>query len=117
MDAAFERRRKRRGRAAETATVAVLRLRGLRVLARNVRVRGAVEVDIVARSGSTLVLVEVKARAADSGLEAVDARRRHGLRRAGEQLLADPAYAWARTLRFDVVAWHGLRPAHLTAAF
>ena len=95
----------------------VLRARGLRVLARNVRVRGAAEVDLLARAGSTLVLVEVKARRAGGAAEAVDERRRRNLRRAGEVLLADPAHSWASAVRFDVVALDGFSIRYLRDAF
>jgi putative endonuclease len=105
------------GRRAETAAALFLRLRGLRVLARNVPVRGACEVDVLARRGRTLVLVEVKARRRGEPAEAVVAARQAALRRSGEALLADPAHAWAEAVRFDVVVVRGVRIRHLPAAF
>jgi putative endonuclease len=51
----------KRGRGAETLACWYLRLRGWRILARRARVPGG-EVDVVARRGSTLAFVEVKAR-------------------------------------------------------
>ena len=51
----------RRGRSAETLACWYLRLHGWRILARRARVPGG-EVDVVARRGSTLAFVEVKAR-------------------------------------------------------
>lgn len=54
----------KRGRGAETLACWWLRLRGWRILARRARVPGG-EVDIVARRGSTLAFVEVKARASE----------------------------------------------------
>jgi putative endonuclease len=117
VDAAVERGRKQRGRLGETAAVALLRARGVRILARNVRVRGGCEVDVVGRRGTTLVLVEVKARRGGGSAEAVVASRQRALRRAAEQLLADPQHAWAGRVRFDVVGWDGLRPQHLRDAF
>ena len=54
----------RRGRGAETLACWYLRLKGWRILARRVRVRGG-EVDIVARRGRTLAFVEVKARSSE----------------------------------------------------
>ena len=55
----------KRGRGAETLACWYLRLKGWRILARRARVPGG-EVDIVARRGSTLAFVEVKARANDA---------------------------------------------------
>jgi putative endonuclease len=106
-----------RGRRAESATAVLLRLRGFRVLARNLRIRGAGEVDVLARSGRTLVVVEVKARRRGEPAEAVGLERQLALRRCGDALLADPANAWAEEVRFDVVAVTGLRFRHLRAAF
>ena len=51
----------KRGRGAETLACWYLRLKGWRILARRARVPGG-EVDIVARRGTTLAFVEVKAR-------------------------------------------------------
>src|SRR4051812_22397569 len=51
-----------RGRGAETLACWYLRLHGWRILARRARVKGG-EVDIVARRGSVVAFVEVKARA------------------------------------------------------
>jgi putative endonuclease len=55
----------KRGRSAETLACWYLRLKGWRILARRARVPGG-EVDIVARRGTVLAFVEVKARATDS---------------------------------------------------
>ncbi len=106
-----------RGRRAERAAAVLLRARGLRVLARNLRVRGAGEIDVLARSGSTLVVVEVKARRRGEPAEAVGADRQRMLRRCAEVLLAEPAHAWAEGVRFDVVAVTGLRFRVLRDAF
>ena len=106
-----------RGRRAERATSVLLRLRGFRVLARNLRIRGAGEVDVLARSGSTLVLVEVKARRRGEPAEAVGPERQRSLRRCAEVLLAEPANGWADGVRFDVVAVTGVRFRHLRDAF
>jgi putative endonuclease len=106
-----------RGRRAERATALLLRLRGLRVLDRNLRIRGAGEIDVLARSGRTLVLVEVKARRRGEPAEAVGPERQRDLRRCADVLLADPANRWADGVRFDVVAVTGVRFRHLQGAF
>ena len=54
----------KRGRSGETLACWYLRLKGWRILARRARVPGG-EVDIIARRGSTLAFVEVKARATE----------------------------------------------------
>jgi putative endonuclease len=91
-------------------------MRGYAIVARNVRVLGR-EVDVVARRGHTLVVVEVKARRGGSRGEAeemVGERQQRRLLQAAEVLLAaDPR---AHTARVDIVAVHGLRPRHIVAA-
>ena len=104
------------GRLAETIACWSLRLRGYSILARNVRVCGR-EVDVVARRGRTLVVCEVKARRSGrrgAPEEMVGEWQRRRLREAAEVLLAaDPR---ARSARVDVIAVHGLRPRHISAA-
>jgi putative endonuclease len=117
MEPVEERRRKARGRRGETLAAWLLRLTGVRVLARNVVVRGAGEVDVLARDGRTLVLVEVKSRRDGGGEEAVGWQRQRALRRCAEWLLAQPEHAWAEAVRFDVVAVDAWRARHLRNAF
>jgi putative endonuclease len=83
-----------RGRAAERRVAWHYRLRGYRVLARNVRA-GGVELDLVLRRGRRLVFCEVKLKegpAFGDPLEAVDSAKRRRLRRGAEAwLAANPA--------------------------
>jgi putative endonuclease len=105
------------GRLAETVAAIWLRLRGYRIVGRNVRVAGR-EVDVVARRGRTLVVCEVKARRGirrGAPAEAVDPRKQRRLAEAGEMLLA--AHPGVERLRFDVIAVDGLRVTHFPAAF
>jgi putative endonuclease len=105
------------GRLAETLAAMSLRLRGYRIVARNVRVAGR-EIDVVARRGRTLVVCEVKARRSRSRgapTEAVDLRKRRRMVEAGGMLLA--AHPGTDRVRFDVIAVDGLRVSHLPAAF
>jgi putative endonuclease len=77
----------------------------------NARV-GSLEVDILARDGDAIVVVEVRARGPRSfqaPLESISPRKRERLRKAGQRLWAerferDPT---VNTLRFDAVgvAW------------
>jgi putative endonuclease len=118
LSPSFERRRKRLGRGGESLAVVLARARGMRVLARNLRLRGAGEVDVLARRGGLLVLIEVKARRAGcDAAAAVDPRRQTALARCAELLLADPRYDWARGVRFDVVAIERRRIRYLPDAF
>lgn len=102
--------RLRLGRAGERRAVWFYRLRGYRILGRNVRL-AAGEIDLVAKRGRTIAIVEVKTRqslAAGEGFEAVDRRKRERLVRLGSQ------YVGQRTgvqLRYDVLSlfWDGRR--------
>lgn len=112
----------RRGRWSETLCVWHLRLRGWSVLARGFTVgrgSGAGEVDIVARRGSLVAFIEVKARA-DWGqaAEAVGERQRRRIARAAEAFLAArPELARAR-IRFDaMLVAPGRWPIHLPDAW
>jgi putative endonuclease len=105
------------GRLAEELAAWRLRLAGLRVVGRNVRVGGR-EIDLVARRGGLLVVCEVKARrGAERGepVEAVGVHKQRRLREAAEVLLRDDATV--ETVRFDVVEVRGRRVRHLPAAF
>ena len=106
----------RYGRLAESAAAWRLRLAGYRVVGRNVRVAGR-EVDLIARRGGLLVVCEVKARRTTrygTPLESVRPDQQRRLREAAEVLLAaDPR---ASTARIDLIAVHGLRPRHISAA-
>jgi putative endonuclease len=81
------------GRAAERRVAWRYRLRGYRVLGRNVRA-GGVELDLIVRRGRRLVFCEVKLKEGPrfgDPLETVDGRKRKRLRRGAEAwLLANP---------------------------
>ncbi len=75
-----------RGRAGESLAAAYLQLVGLTLLERNTRLAG-VEIDLIARDGETLVLVEVKTRARNDwggAAHAIDRAKRERLRRAAQ---------------------------------
>ncbi len=98
-----------RGAAAELLAAAYLQLRGLEVLARNLRCRLG-EIDLVCRDGATLVIVEVRQRAAhDFGgaLASVTWRKQRRIIRA-VHFFWQRRVEWRRQpLRFDVVAVYG----------
>lgn len=107
----------RYGRWAERVAAGWLRLKGYRILERNLRGAGggAGEIDILARRGDVLAIVEVKARATAAD-EVLTARQRHRLERAA---LAQAARLGADLrLRFDlmlVLPWRW--PRHIMDAW
>jgi putative endonuclease len=96
--------RSRLGAAAEEMAAAYLKLRGCDLLARNVRVGGG-EIDLIARKGEWILLIEVRYRARlDRGdpVETVCGRKARALSRAGRAWICrnrDGATCW----RFDIV--------------
>ena len=105
------------GRQGETLATWLVRLRGGRVLARNTRVRGACEVDIGARYGRTLAVLEVKARRGGGAAEAVGPERIAGLSRSAEWLADSRGYDWVQHIRLDLVTIDGHRVRYLADAF
>jgi putative endonuclease len=94
------------GSRAERRALWHYRLRGYRVLARNVWV-GGYELDLVLRRGHTIVFCEVKAkRRGESGdpLEMITREKTRRLRRAAEMWLAGNDEADGCEARFDVAA-------------
>lgn len=101
--------RRELGVSAEERAAAFLESRGLRVLLRNFR-RRAGEIDIVALEGSTLVIVEVRARSTGSfGGAAASVRgiKQARIVRAAQQLLQAHAEWRHLAARFDVVIIEG----------
>jgi putative endonuclease len=94
-----------RGSAAERAVVAYLAERGYAIVATNLRV-GRLELDIVATTGDTVVIVEVRTRgvtAWQTGLESLGATKVRRVRAAGERLWRERFSRDARVnrMRFD----------------
>jgi len=108
----------RRGRWAEAACAATLILRGYRILGR--RLRSPVgEIDIVARRGAVLAIIEVKARPETAAAaEAVTPRQRERLIRAAGWLVAGRPDMAAMQVRFDVMLVTPWRwPQHVVDAW
>ena len=114
--------RYRRGQWAETLCVWRLRLTGWRILARRFtsgRGSGASEVDIVARRGRILAMIEVKARANIAvAAESIGGRQQRRIARGAEAFLSrHPALA-PLDIRFDamlVLPWR--LPRHIPNAW
>jgi putative endonuclease len=108
--AAGARRRSalKRGATAERVVADYLVARGLVLLGTNVRV-GRFEIDVLARDGDTIVVVEVRtrgARAWQTAFDSIDARKIERVRRAGERLwetrfASDPS---VERMRFDAAS-------------
>jgi len=80
--------RRELGARAEAAVAGYLAAQGLEILAVNARI-GRLEIDVVARDGPVIAIVEVRTRGPGSyqrGLDSIDARKRALVRRAGERM-------------------------------
>ena len=112
------RRAQRAGLRAETVAAWYLRCKGYRIEAQNLRTPLG-EIDIAARRGGTLAIVEVKRRpnAGDLGSAVAPAQQRRLVNAAGWLLSARPGLA-RLTVRFDVVlVTPGRLPLHLPNAW
>ena len=107
-----------RGRRAEALAAWWLRLKGYRILARGFRV-AAGEIDLIARRGRLLALVEVKARPSlEQAGAAILPRQRERIARAAEVFLQRHPELAGLDLRFDVVLLApGRWPRHLVDAW
>jgi len=99
------------GRRGERRAAWFYRIRGYRIVARNVHLRGG-EIDLVARRGRTLVFVEVKARqriTAGYGVDAVDRLKKLQLISLADQYLT--RHPHSGEVRHDIVSlfWNGWR--------
>ena len=119
-DAALKRRRKayRRGHSSEWLAAAALMLKGFRIVARRYRTKLG-EIDLIARRGNLVLIVEVKAR--KTLIEAMDAITRDSERRiegAADLWLARQRDHAKLSVRFDMVAVLPWRwPVHVENVF
>ncbi|WP_420839875.1 YraN family protein [Allorhizobium sonneratiae] len=114
------RRRKaeKRGKRAEIFAALALMLKGYRILALRYKTRLG-EIDLIARRGDLVLLVEVKARASQaSAVDAVSFDSKRRIRAAGDLWLAKQKDAARISLRCDIVAVTPWRwPRHFRDAF
>lgn len=105
-----------RGREAETRAARYLEGRGLRLVERNFRVRGG-EIDLICRSGATLVFVEVRQRSRSdfggAGASITAGKRARLILAARHYLAGKPAC----DCRFDCVLLDSERLEWLQNAF
>lgn len=110
------------GKRGEARAALFYRLRGFRVVARNIRI-GRGEIDLIVRRGDLVVFVEVKTRrTAEKGLpaEAVDRKKQLQIGALAESWCAQQRQ-WPAEIRFDVLSllWRGWRfeVEHFAGAF
>jgi putative endonuclease len=96
-------RAERRGRLAEWLCLWHLRLRGWHIVARGWRCPAG-EIDIVARRGKVLAIIEVKSRAEVTvAANALTPRQRRRISRAAEALIASRPDLGRLDIRFDLM--------------
>lgn len=107
--AAHRQRAYRFGHLAEWLVIAVLCVKGYRILGRRVKTKWG-EIDILARRGRTLAVIEVKARRRLSdALESLTTRQQQRIVNAAKASLAKRRDLSDASVRFDLmaVAWPG----------
>ncbi|GJL85028.1 MAG: UPF0102 protein [Micavibrio sp.] len=93
-----------RGLWAESLAAMFLMLKGCRILERRYKTPVG-EIDLIAKRGKTLLMVEVKARAGlDEALEAVDLKTQKRIEKATLIFLSKHPHYVDYTIRFDVIA-------------
>lgn len=108
----------RRGKRSEWLAAAVLMLKGYRIVALRYRTRLG-EIDLIARRGDLVLVVEVKARATlAEAMEAVAHASQRRIEAAADLWLAKQPDYHRLSLRFDMVAVLPRRwPVHVTNIF
>src|SRR5919204_5858025 len=109
----------RRGGRAERRAVLWYRLRGYRILGRNVWAGGN-ELDVIARRGRRVVFCEVKSKGGPGfgdPLEMVTPEKQQRLRRAAEAWLRAHPELRSLTIAFDVVSVAERRLRRVPGAF
>ena len=104
--------RQQQGRQAETLAAEYLLRQGLRVLARNYRVRGG-EIDLICADKDMLVFVEVRLRHSQShggAIASITPQKQQRIILAARHYLAGRR---ERPCRFDVICLNGLENRHI----
>jgi putative endonuclease len=106
--------RARRGAAAEILAAAFLGARGIKILARNLSCKSG-EIDLVARDGDVLVIIEVRQRATlkfGGAAASVDRSKQRRILRAARYHLQRERTWRGLAMRFDVLAVQGSLERH-----
>lgn len=107
------------GTAYEQYAAEFLEAQGMKILARNYRIRTG-EIDLIARDGTYLVFVEVKYRAGagmGSPLEAVTTRKQQTILNTARHYLLRHGYSEDTPCRFDVIGIEHETVTHIRDAF
>ena len=106
-----------RGHAGEFRAAWALRLKGYRIVATRYKTKAG-EVDLIARKGKLIAMVEVKARPTlEDALQAVTSTAWRRIEAAGDHWLAKQRDFAELSVRFDIVAvLPGRWPIHVEAA-
>ena len=118
MNAPARARAYRFGLRAETVCVWWLRAQGYRVLARRFKATVG-EIDIIARRGGLLAMIEVKARSGGDMAQAIPSQRqRRRITRAAEAFMARKPRLAGCDIRFDLMIARPWRlPRHIRDAW
>lgn len=118
MTPTSRRAAQRRGQRGECLAAWWLRLKGYRILERQIRL-GPGEIDLIVKRGRTLAFVEVKRRATlAAAAEAIRPRQRWRIARAAEHYLVFYPDCSTLDLRFDALLLAPRRlPRHIKAAW
>ena len=113
-----KRRFLKRGTRGETVAAWTLRLKFYRIVGRNIRTKLG-EIDIIAKRGRTVAIVEVKARpSVRQAVEAVTPTSQRRISSAADLWLARQTDAAELSLRFDIIAvCPGRWPVHIENAW
>ena len=108
----------RRGHSAERLAALALMLKGYRIVTRRYRTKVG-EIDLIARRGNIVAIIEVKARARlDQAMDSVNALAQRRIEAAADQWLARQPDQALLSVRFDLVAILPWRwPVHVPAIF
>lgn len=108
----------RYGHFSEALAAFSLRLKGYKILERNFKTKSG-EIDIIARKGDLIAIIEVKARRDLAGsVDAVAYQSQQRIKSAANWWLAGRKDAHLLSLRFDIIAVQPFKwPTHLENAF
>ena len=112
------RKAQRRGHIAEWKAAFALLLKGYRILALRHKTKLG-EIDLIARKGDLVAMVEVKARpTVEQAVDAVSQASKHRIHNAADLWIGQQRDAATLSVRFDIVAVCPWRlPVHLEDAF